>query len=377
MLGGRTRDHDDRWRRNLVALAAVIFLIGPGRIAANTVESISWNHDPSGRTIIVVDCAEPVEPSLVRSYPIPDPARAVIVIGGITKPVEPDSMTINDLQISRLRLAHHDEVSPPELLVILDLENDAVEILDLRLEGVRISAVVGVRSGSDVSTPTPLPTRTPSATETPPPTWTPPPSPTSPPTTTPSPTLTPSPTPTRSANPRSPPAPTSTPSFPDRPAPPILPPAARTSATAAPPTVAVPADPVAFASPTPGAKTGSATRVVDIAASSRSDGSTLLRITADGRLPKGGARVLEIDDDPPRVIVTIRSISAPDLPRTISVSDPNLSGIRLIHDAETSEGELHLVLQLTRTGISVAEMEQVGPHLVVLLIPTDPNPGNP
>ena len=99
----------------------MILVTGAGRLAANTIEAISWDHDPNGRTVVVVDCAEPVRPELVRSYPIPDPPRAVIVIGGITRPVEPDSLTIDDPQIVRLRLLRHDRLTPPELLVILDL----------------------------------------------------------------------------------------------------------------------------------------------------------------------------------------------------------------------------------------------------------------
>ena len=79
-----------------------------------------------------------------------------------------------------------------------------------------------------------------------------------------------------------------------------------------------------------------------------------------------------MDGDPPRIILTIRAVSAPDIPRTIEIGDPNLKRIRLIHDAETSMGELHLVLHLTRIGISVAEVNQVGPNLVVRLSATKP-----
>lgn len=102
-------------------------------------------------------------------------------------------------------------------------------------------------------------------------------------------------------------------------------------------------------------------------ASLRNDGSTLLRITANGRIPQGIARTLEITDAPPRIILSLRGMSAPDLPRTIDIGDPNLARIRLVHDAETSEGELHLVLHLERPGVSVIELNQVGPHLVLQL----------
>lgn len=73
--------------------------------------------------------------------------------------------------------------------------------------------------------------------------------------------------------------------------------------------------------------------------------------------------------DQPRIVVTMLGISAPDLPRTIEFDDVNLRRIRLIHDAETSDGELHMVLQPSRAGVAIAEMKQLGSHLVVVLSP--------
>lgn len=359
MLGTPSRDHDNPARHHLVALTAFLFTAGSIPAAANTVEAISWDHDSSGRTVVVVVCAEAVDPSLVRSYPLADPARAVVVIGGITQPVKPGLLTIDDPQISQLRLGHHDEVSPAELHVIFDLQSETAGIHELRLDGARISIVVGSRSG-------------PTATHTPPDSPTPLPSPLPPtpsPTPSPSPSSTPSPTPV--------PALGATPASPDRPAPPVLPTVPATPTAVAATTLEPPPVSSAFPSPASAGESERATRVIDIAASPRGDGSTLLRITTNGRLPLGSARVLEIADDSPRVILTIRGISAPDLPRTIEIGDANLDRIRLVHDAETSEDELHLVLHLTRTGISVTEMKQVGPHLVVQLTPNDPTPPTP
>jgi hypothetical protein len=73
--------------------------------------------------------------------------------------------------------------------------------------------------------------------------------------------------------------------------------------------------------------------------------------------------------DPPRIVVTMRGVSAPDLPRAIEFDDVNLRRIRLIHDAETSEGELHMLLQPSQTGVAITEMKQLGQHLVVVLSP--------
>ena len=114
-----------------------------------------------------------------------------------------------------------------------------------------------------------------------------------------------------------------------------------------------------------------ASRAIDITASHRGDGSTLLRITADGRLKNASARFLEVEGDQPRIVLTIRGITAPDLPRSMEIDDPNIDRIRLVHDGETSEGELHLVLHLNDSQVGVAELKQVGPHLVVRLAVPD------
>jgi hypothetical protein len=319
------------------ALVTILLIATVPYAAANIVEAISWDHDSSGHTTITIVCASPIDPSSFRTFPVTDPPRAVVVLKGITKPVRPNVMTIDDRHVIQLRLNHHEDRSPPELNVILDLKNETTRVLDLQHNGRRLVAVIGLP---------PLPTATPIHLSSP----------------------VPSPRPTRvPSTPTAVISPTNTPSYPDRAAPPVLPPTVATSAAVPSPTTASAHAFLTFPSPTPALDPETATRVVDISASLRSDGSTLLRITANGRLPHGCARTLEIADQPPRIVLTIQGISAPDLPRTISIGDPNLDRIRLIHDAETSTGELHLVLQLERAGVSVIELKQVGPHLVLQL----------
>jgi len=368
MIGRRLREHGHRGRRRLVGLVVLALAAGATSATANTIETISWDHDSNGHTVVVIDCAEAVDPSVIRSYPLVDPARIVVVIGDIARPVEPDVLTIDDVNVKRVRLGYHDELSPPELHVILDLEmTDAGRLLELRRDGTRVVVVVGTRTGktttpTPVDSPTPLPA-TPTPVDsptvlpaTPTPTSTPKPSPTTPPPPTPLPTRTP------------------TPAFSDRPAPPVLPtawgPTAAATATTA--SEADPLVPQPSASPPQIPQRETANEVIDIAASARGDGSTLLRITGNGRLPQGCARILEIADESPRVIVTIQGMTAPDLPRSIDIDDANVDRVRLVHDAETARVELHLVLHLTRPGLSVTEMKQVGPHLVVLLTPNEP-----
>jgi hypothetical protein len=80
---------------------------------------------------------------------------------------------------------------------------------------------------------------------------------------------------------------------------------------------------------------------------------------------------------PPRLIVSIRSVSAPNLPRTIDAGGPNVDRIRLVHGADTTSGELHLVLQLTHPGVRVVDQRQVGENLVLQLALPDPGATGP
>jgi len=363
MLRGRPRTRHDRTRLDPVAiavLAAFLFVAGAGETTANTIDAISWGHDSDGNTTITIVCAEPLESSSFRSYPIGDPPRAVLVIQGITNRIKPEVMVIEDRHVTRLRLGYPADGSPPELNIILDLGSNAAQILDILHTGNRLIAVIG-------SPYQPRATREPDSS----PVMEASPTPETPPVPEPSPTPTPSPT----ANPPTPtmvPSATPVPTYPDLPAPPVLL-AIVASPTAARTPSSIPTEPATvFSSPTPEAEPEIANHIVDIAAYLRNDGSTLLRITANGRIPQGVARTLEITDEPPRIILSLRGMSAPDLPRTIDIGDPNLDRIRLVHDAETSEGELHLVLHLERPGVSVIDLKQVGPHLVLQLAVEEP-----
>ncbi len=187
----------------------------------------------------------------------------------------------------------------------------------------------------------------------------------------------PDPSPLKPPTPTDVPSATPLPTYPDQPAPPVLP-TIEATPTTVPSSSPTPTEPAAvFSSPIPETETQSARHIVDVVAILRNDGSTLLRITADGRLPHGIARTLKITDEPPRIILSLRGLSAPDLPRTIEIGDPNLERIRLVHDAETSVGELHLVLQLERPGVSVMDLKQVGPHLVMQLATEEPPSHHP
>jgi hypothetical protein len=348
MPGAPAHNRRRTTRHDLLAIAALfsaVFLGTGSASASNTVAAVSWDHDPRGRTVVTVVCTREVDPSSIRTYPLVDPPREVIVLEGVPGAVEPGTLTIGDRRVSRVRLVHRPGSSPPELLVVLDLAGETREPIELRRDGARLKVVVGEAStpvrtapvtGEDGAaktrvSPAPAPSPQPSAT--------PPPTPAFPPSATPA---------TISTN---------------QTAPAVTPPTPTATSEVPSPVVAR----AVLATPTPIAEPVMAKRITDVSASLRGDGSTLLLITADGKLPQGCARTLEVDGDPPRLILTIRGVSAPDLPRTLEIDDANIRRIRLIHDAETSQVELHLVLHLTSGEVGLTEMKQVGANLVVRL----------
>jgi hypothetical protein len=342
-----------------VLLASAAFALA----AANTISDVSWIHDDQGNTVVVVSATGDMDPASYRAYTLEDPTRIVIVLTGVDAPYLPDEVPVGDARVDGLRIGYHRESAPPELHVVVDAASDRVGLLDIDHERNRLMVTVG-------PVPVPEPTQQPSPSPTPQPS----PSPTQPPSPTPVPQ--PSLTPTRQPSPTPVQQPSPTPtvgqqSYPDRPPPPVLPVDRTDRPLPQSPAVAPNGVPRVFPTATPGDLDGTASHVVDLSASVRTDGSILLRVTADGDFPTGCGRFMEIDDDPPRVVVTIRGVSAPDLPRTIEIQDPNLEKIRLIHDPEVGEGELHLVLHLNDPALKVAELKQVGPHLVVRLARPD------
>jgi hypothetical protein len=336
--------HLGRSRVRLLARCVIACLAAcaPWPAIATTVTSVSWDHRPLNLTEIIIDCDGPVAQGSYRAFTIPDPPRIVIVIEGASTDASSETLNIADGTVDEVRLGAHPERSPTEVHIVLDVSSDRVRLRELTADGPRLVALVG-RPRQAPLTPTPTATLAGPVTapDGPPPSGPVPPS-----------TANPTPTPIPSRAPASGSLPTSE----DLPVRPEVRrydtvPAAVGTATAE------------GATPVPPA----ASEIIDIEATERSDGSTLLLITADGRLPMGCARVLNVSGEPPRLIVSIRAVSAPDLPRTIDIGDANIDRIRLVHSAETTAGELHLVLQLARSEVDVVDRRQVGENLVLQL----------
>ncbi len=313
---------------------------------AAAVTSVSWDRHPTGNTAITLAFDQPPAAGTFRAYAVAAPPRIVIVITGVTEAPEVPVLRVGNGVVERVRLGFHRDRRPSELHVVLDLASDAIRLHELQAIGPRLVALVGPGAAPShaLAAAAPTPTASPRL----------------------RPVATVAPSPTRAAADR-------------RPSPAAAPPESRPPESRAPATDAVP--PVeeagsATAIPTPVAEPETASRVIGISATPRGDGSTLVLITADARMTRGSARVMNVSGDPPRLIVSFRGLSAPDLPRTLTVDDANLDRIRLIHDGETRSGELHIVLHLSRPGVVVADRRQVGANLVLQLGPGDaPGPG--
>ncbi|HSN54855.1 MAG TPA: hypothetical protein VLT32_09285 [Candidatus Sulfomarinibacteraceae bacterium] len=303
-----------RWVR-LAGASALLLAAASAVGAPRRVVDLDWSGDPGGATTVVVTFDDDLVEGDFRSYMVPEPPRAVVVIRAISETLEPRTIPVGDRNVVQIRTGLHRAGGAPELHLVFDLTDPAVRLLEVSGNRAALRVILGPPPGPTASA-TPLPSP-------PPPTSTPP-----------------------------GPPPAATPSSSPDPGPPAAP-------TSGPPSPVVRPDP------------GPATRVTGITASPRGDGSTLLLVTADGRLADGCARVIEVADEPARIIVTLRGLQAPDLPRTLELGDEIVLRVRLIHDAETSHGELHLVLHLSDGAVAVTDLNQVGEHLVVHLARPD------
>ena len=303
-----------RWHC-LAAVSAVLLAAATAVAAPRSVVDLDWSDDAGGTTTVLVTFDADLMPAAFRSYSVPKPPREVVVVRGISETLEPRTIPVGDRNLLQIRSGLHREAGASEIHLVFDLADPAVRILDLSRHGAVLRVVLGSPPGSIAPakpSPTPLP---------------------------------PTPTP---ASPR----------------PTAPPPRSPDPAPAAQPTGGLP-------SPVGADPPGPAERVTEITASPRGDGSTLLLVTADGRFAEGCARVIEVADEPARIIVTLRGLRAPDLPRTVELADGIVHRVRLIHDAETSHGELHMVLHLSDGAVAVTALTQVGAHLVVRLARPD------
>jgi len=326
--------------------------------AASVVTAISAWQGADGATVVEVKADAPFPPgSLRHSHMFGELPREVLRIRGITTRYRPYTTLVGDGNVHRIRVGHHPEFAPPELHLVFDLVSDAVVISGMVREGNRLLLYLsGPPSAPTPRAPPPTPTPTPTLRPTLRPTWTPT------PTQTPSPAGTPSPRATSLV-----PVATDAPVEPVATVPPAgtmtsPPPAARSSRYR----VWGDGRPSARERPGYSVRQTPARVVTEIVTSDRGDGSSLLRISADGSFSEGSFRYLETATDPLRDVLLIRGVEISKSPLLLDIKDPNVKQLELTIDRESRPPYLRVEIRFNSPGVRAERVTAQGRHLVVL-----------
>jgi len=89
-------------------------------VPATRISSVRWETVGEGG-VVVLQADGGVVPRRIRHLRLEDPPRELVRISGILGLTEPDSVNVGGTLVSRIRLGHHPELSPPELYVVIDL----------------------------------------------------------------------------------------------------------------------------------------------------------------------------------------------------------------------------------------------------------------
>jgi hypothetical protein len=339
-------------------------LIAASPAPLTVVRAVRVDPERSGVTRVEVDTGDPRVPYRYRQYSDLDGApRGVLRLRGVTRSLAGDTIPIHDSNLEQIRIGLHPELEPPELHLVFDLTDRRVTVLSITRELTTLVIHVGRPGG----TPTPgLVERsvspTPATASAPPP----PPAPPSAaltPTATPTPTAMPSPTPTPTASPTAVPAPP-----PTRPAAHRPPPTPSSPPPRAPRTLfrldetAPPPDTVS--GPTPIA-------ITEMVVSTRADGSTMLRVSADEALPRHA--ILDYGDprDPSRHVLLLLGVRATAAPSLLEVDGDCLRAIQIASAGAGRPAETQLGLVLASSRVRVTKVTTQGRHLVVVLAPPE------
>ncbi len=354
-----------------VVAATVVTLSAAGDSPAGThITHVSVEHRDSDSTVIAVSFDGPITGHRWSHIDGEEP-RAVLRIAGILEAYRPYEVAVEDGRVRRVRIGHHPEFNPPEEHLVFDLIDNRVAITQVMKQDQRLIVVLQRVEASGRSrppapsepSPTALVPRTAPATPTP--TMTP--TATAPPT--PIPTLDPTvtaplapPTPPTSAPPTATPASPISPEQP-RAAPPTLP--------TNPPQVAAP-DRRVTAIPHP-PKDFPGPLLTELVISHREDGSTLVRVTADGPIEGLDVRYLGVRVGPPRNILVIPGAGLPGEDALLPVRDGILCEIGVVFIEDGGPARTELTFYLASPDVTPEQLAIVGTHAVIhLRPPADP-----
>ncbi len=361
-----------------------------------------------GLTLVSITTSAEIDEHTWRYETLSNPQRAVIRFRGFRTYPQSGVIAVEDGVVRGIRFGFHPEFDPPEVHVVLDLDNDAVRVADLRGAGTNLLIhIVGPGSHEAehaeetipisptpaplAPTPSPIPTRvSPVPTPTPVPTLAPP-----MPTPTPIPTPMPSPSPTPyTHDPDSYPScadPDPSPDFlplprrhllrpqlsslhlrlllrrrqpslprsrrrPHRHSPhrrlplPLRQPACRRCNLCADSRVPLP-------------------RIEEIVVTPRGDGTTSIRITTDRPLAENSYGCYRMAEPPPRQVLSLIGVQETDLVGPTPGSQSELLEIDIRSTPIHRGARIDMMLHFATESVEVIRIAQQGNHLVLVLGP--------
>lgn len=115
-------------------MVAPVEPIPPG--PASRVLAVSWHRD--GNLALVIRANGSLTPSRVRTLRLESPPREVVNIAGIMAAFDQETVKGDGTLVTRVRLGHHPETSPPELRLVLDLAAPSTQVTAVDVSGASV-----------------------------------------------------------------------------------------------------------------------------------------------------------------------------------------------------------------------------------------------
>lgn len=109
---------------------------------ASRVVDISWRRTDSA-TEVVIETNGGLVPARARHFVMDNPPRYIVRLLGIAHPYEPFELPVGTPQVSRIRVGFHQEKSPPELHVVLDLAGSSQRAVRYHLGARSVTVTIG------------------------------------------------------------------------------------------------------------------------------------------------------------------------------------------------------------------------------------------
>ncbi|HSN56289.1 MAG TPA: PilZ domain-containing protein [Candidatus Sulfomarinibacteraceae bacterium] len=93
-------------------------------------------------TVVTLEADGSLADGAIALWNLPNPPRVVVRVIGITEDYRPYTIEAGTAEVDRLRIGFHGERRPPELWVVLDVTDPAVEVVDVSIRGATAELLV-------------------------------------------------------------------------------------------------------------------------------------------------------------------------------------------------------------------------------------------